>query len=125
MGNPQPEADVSGSNANVMLGACADGNVLESSLGASGPIPIFDETELSVRITVDRSLADFFVQGGRFSGTMAWPHKTPRAAADSEIAVWANSTGVKADIDVYGMGCGWVNPSYTDHPSMLAEGLVV
>jgi len=123
--NPQLALDVSGNTANVMLGACADSNILESSLGASGPIPMFDETELSIRITVDRSFADFFVQGGRFSGTMAWQLKTPRAAADSEVSVWANSTGVKADMDVYSMACGWVDPSYTEHPSMLFEEAVI
>merc|ERR1712083_1057791 len=110
-----------GNNAVVQLGGCADGNILESSLGKAGPINIFQETELSVRITADRSLADFFVQGGRFSGTMAWPLKTARAAADSEVTLWANSTGVSADVEVHSMGCGWVTPSYTEYPSLLFE----
>lgn len=109
----------------MALGACSGGMLLESSLGKAETINMFDETELSVRITADRSLADFFVQGGRFSGTMAWAQKTPRAAADSEVAVWSNSDGVKADVDVYSMGCGWVDPSYTEHPSMFEDNLVV
>ena len=62
-------------------------------------------------------LSDFFVAGGQWAGTSAWSYKTPRVAADSEISVWGD-TGVKADIDVWSMGCGWLTPSYTEHPTL-------
>lgn len=81
------------------------------------PTPLFDETELTVRILPDRSLADFFVQGGRWAGTEAWVGD-PRAPGDSQVSVFASATGLKADIDVWGMGCGWLTPSYTEHPTI-------
>jgi hypothetical protein len=74
-----------------------------------------------VRILPDRSLADFFVAGGRWAGTEAWAAKTaPRKPTDSTVSVFAGaaSMGVKADIDVWGMGCGWLTPSYTEHPTL-------
>jgi hypothetical protein len=40
-------------------------------------IPLFaGEDVISVRVLPDRSVADFFVQGGRWSGTVAWPVKS-------------------------------------------------
>ena len=81
-------------------------------------VPIFDETEIIVRITPDRSVADFFVQGGRWSGTLGWPGRAPRAAADSNVAVWGSAATVTADVDVYSMGCGWEYPSYTENPTL-------
>jgi hypothetical protein len=73
---------------------------------------------VTVRILPDRSVADFFVQGGRWAATTAWASEAPRAPADSAVVVWAHAEGVTADVDVWGMGCGWANPSYTDHPTM-------
>jgi len=52
-----------GRRAAVALGPCGD-----QRPKSSGSVPLFDETALTVRITPDRSVADFFVQGGRFSG---------------------------------------------------------
>ena len=83
----------------------------------STAVPLFDETKLEVRIMPDRSLADFFVQGGQVAGTMAWQGKEPRAAGDSQVTVYA-SAAVKADIDVWSMGCGWLTPSYTENPTL-------
>eukprot|EP01051_Picozoa_sp_SAG22_P007991 SAG22_NODE_585_length_8867_cov_11.509580_5_plen_89_part_00 len=74
---------------------------------------------LTVRILPDRSLADFFVAGGRWAGTEAWAAKAaPRQPADSQVSVFAGAAGVKADIDVWGMGCGWLTPSYSEHPTV-------
>ena len=74
---------------------------------------------ISVRLLPDRSVADVFVQGGRWAGTVAWLAKDPRAPGDSSVALWSNSTStVVADIDVWSMGCGWADPSYTEHPTM-------
>jgi hypothetical protein len=112
-------AGASGRSADISVGDCGD-PALQSSKPPpkSGSVPLFDETELAVRITPDRSLADFFVQGGRWSGTVAWKSKTPRAAGDSQVSLWASTAGVKADLAVHAMGCGWENPSYTEHPTM-------
>lgn len=119
-----PPAGKNGRIAFVELGTCGD-TMRKPFQGGGGPVRLFDDTELAVRITPDRSVADFFLQGGRWSGTLAWQSKTPRAAADSQVAVWTSATGVKADIDVYGMGCGWADPSYTENPSMFFENVVV
>ena len=115
----------------LWLGACTVNSTTgRSSVISSSPqgqdehapvdtIPLFDdEREISVRILPDRSVADFFVNGGRYSGTVSWVSPAPRAAAASQVTVFSNTAGVTADIDVYGMGCGWENPSYTAHPTM-------
>jgi hypothetical protein len=84
----------------------------------SAAVPLFDETVVTVRIMPDRSLADFFVQGGRWAGTTAWPSKDPRKPEDSQISVFSTTGGVTVDVGVWGMGCGWLTPSYTDHPTL-------
>ena len=110
---------VSDGTVTAKAGTCSDSMKADKSNGGTS-FPLFDdESELKLRILPDRSLADFFVQGGRWSGTISWQARGPRAAGDSTVAVWSNSTSeVKADIDVFGMGCGWVDPSYTEHPTM-------
>lgn len=85
---------------------------------SGGGFPLFDETEVTVRVTPDRSVADFFVQGGRWSGTIAWLDKTPRASSASAVSVWSKKNALTADVEVFGMGCGWAYPSYTDKPTM-------
>lgn len=86
---------------------------------AANTFPIFaDEDKVALRILPDRSVVDFFVQGGRWSGTVSWLSGTPRAANASQVSVWSQAAGVTADVDVYGMGCGWEFPSYTEHPTM-------
>jgi hypothetical protein len=114
-----------GRMANVNVGACAGtetGMEVEAQDGVQvtgGPsVPLFDDQTVSVRITPDRSLADFFVQGGRWAGTLAWLSKAPRKSGDSAVLVWSKTAGVAVDVDVYGMGCGWLNPSYTEHPTI-------
>ena len=32
--------------------------------------------------------------------------------------VWSGAAGIAAQVDVYGMGCGWLNPSFTENPTM-------
>lgn len=111
---------VAGGKASVAFGACStafSGALMDAGKGKGKTIDLFDETSINVRVTPDRSVADFFVAGGRMSGTVAWLAKTPRAAADSNVAVWA-SQAMSADIDVFGMGCGWATPSYTENPTM-------
>ena len=76
-----------------------------------------DSCRLSRSIVAANSLADFFVQGGQVAGTMAWQGKEPRASGDSQVTVYA-SAAVKADIDVWSMGCGWLTPSYTENPTI-------
>lgn len=89
-------------------------------VGASGivAVSLYGSKTVSVRITPDRSVADFFVEGGRWSGTEAWPLPAARKAADSRVALWTSTAGVTADVDVYQMGCGWANPSYTTTPTL-------
>eukprot|EP01052_Picozoa_sp_SAG31_P017056 SAG31_NODE_1152_length_9642_cov_4.124489_7_plen_558_part_00 len=76
------------------------------------------EDVVAVRILPDRSVADFFVQGGRWAATVAWASETPRAAMDSAVVVWAQGEGVRVSVDAWGMGCGWVDPSFTERPTM-------
>jgi hypothetical protein len=81
--------------------------------------PLFDDEEaLTLRILPDRSVVDFFVQGGRWSGTQSWLSGTPRTAAASQVTLFTDVAGVTADVSVFGMGCGWAFPSYTEHPTM-------
>ena len=35
-----------------------------------------------------------------------------------QVTVWGGTAGVVADIDVWGMGCGWLTPSYTENPTL-------
>lgn len=35
--------------------------------------------------------------------------------------LWSSISGVGAQVEVYGMGCGWLNPSFTDHPTLLDD----
>jgi hypothetical protein len=37
--------------------------------------------------------------------------------------LWSSISGVGAQVEVYGMGCGWLNPclSRTDHPTLLDD----
>ena len=81
-------------------------------------VPLFDDTVITVRIMPDRSLADFFVQGGRWAGTTSWPGKDPRKASDSQISVFSKVGGISVDVGVWGMGCGWLTPSYTEKPTL-------
>jgi len=81
--------------------------------------PLFeDEDTLTLRILPDRSVVDFFVQGGRWSGTQSWISGTPRTPEASQVTLFTDTTGVTADVEVYGMGCGWEYPSFTEHPTM-------
>lgn len=75
------------------------------------------EDIVSVRILADRSVVDFFVQGGRWAGTVSWLSGYPRAPEASQVSVWS-TTATTVDIDVHSMGCGWEYPSYTDTPTM-------
>ena len=87
--------------------------------GSGATFTIFaDEDELEVRILADRSVADIFIQGGRWAATQGWQHTAPRKPADSNVMVWSGSSGVSAQVDVHAMGCGWLNPSYTDKPTL-------
>lgn len=84
----------------------------------SSGVPLFDATTLTVRLMPDRSVADMFVQGGRWAGTLAWLSKAPRAPNDSVVSVYSRTGGVSVDVGVWSMGCGWLNPSYTDRPTL-------
>ena len=98
--------------ANIASGQCG-------VRGSGATFTIFaDEDEVFVRILADRSIADIFLQGGRWAATQGWQHTAPRKPADSNVMVWSGSSGVSAQVDVHAMGCGWLNPSYTDKPTL-------
>jgi hypothetical protein len=92
------------------------------SLDDANTVPLLphdiEQGVVTVRILSDRSIADFFVMGGRWAGTVAWVSGTPRLANASQIRIFAAQAGMKADIEVHSMGCGWEFPSYTEHPNM-------
>jgi len=120
---PAPPA---GSSAvSVRVGTCAE--AMAWAAGAPAPalaaeaasFPLLNDTAVTLRVLPDRSVADFFVQGGRWAGTVTWNETAlPRAAAESTVTLWATTAGISADVDVHSMGCGWVDPSYTEHPTM-------
>lgn len=68
------------------------------------------EATLDVRALVDRSVAEFFVAGGRAVFT-----ETVETYADTYISL-ASSTGASASVAVFSMGCGWNATSYNDRP---------
>ena len=94
-------------------GACST-----SGVAGGTPIPLFDENTLTLRVLPDRSVADWFVQGGRWAATTGWQTTAPRAPADSNVMLWSSTPGIGAAATVYGMSCGWLNPSYTENPTM-------
>lgn len=106
----------------VRLGSCsaAQGAGLRSSSSSrQGSVALRADGSVSVRVLPDRSLADFFVNGGAWAGTQAWGGSVARAPAASSVLLWAtNGTGITADIEAWSMGCGWVDPSYTEHPTL-------
>lgn len=96
--------------ANIASGQCG-------VRGSGATFTIFaDEDDVAVRILADRSVADIFLQGGRWAATQGWQHTAPRKPADSQVMVWSDSSGLSVQVDVHAMGCGWLNPSYTDKP---------
>ena len=111
---------VSNGTVAAKVGLCTvNGTITGPSAPTVGTFPLFeDEEAVTVRILPDRSVVDFFVQGGRFSGTQSWISGTPRTPEASQITLYTETAGVTADIDVYGMGCGWEYPSYTENPTM-------
>lgn len=112
----------SGVPLTVRAGTCADvssGALLQASSTDIITLQPSDGGTLTLRILADRSLADFFVANGRWAGTVAWEAKAPRRhAEDSAVIAWAASEGIMADVDVFSMGCGWIDPSYTDSPTL-------
>ena len=72
--------------------------------GAASPFPILrTETSLQVRVLVDRSVAEFFVAGGRAARAMRWYP----AVGDSGAAITAWQAGATAVVEAHEMGCGW------------------
>lgn len=106
----------------VTVGTCAE---VSSGAGRVSSITLLEgESSLSLRMLPDRSVTDFFVQNGRWAGAISWPAsgtvQVARRPEDSSVLAWAASgdAPISADIAVLSMGCGWVDPSYTDNPTM-------
>jgi hypothetical protein len=111
--NPVPPGSVQ-----VRVGACNETSLLSFSDNVS-TVRINADGTVNVRILPDRSVADFFVNAGRWAGTQSWVEKMARNATDSTILLWgASGSGIQANVDVYSMDCGWVDPSYTDSPTL-------
>ena len=109
---------ISRGTASFSAGTDAGKSTLDAGKLASHMQLFEDETELTVRVLPDRSVADWFVQGGRWAATDGWQGTEPRKPEDSNVMLWSSAAGVSAQVDVYGMGCGWLNPSYTEHPTL-------
>ena len=76
------------------------------------------EAALDLRILVDRSVVEVFVQGGRavFSKTFA---PSVLYVPDTWLAVHAWGVPVTLEtIDVHSMGCGWTDPPWQPHPQL-------
>lgn len=104
----------------VRVGPCSETSLLSDEYSSKeSTVRINADGTVNVRILPDRSVVDFFVNAGRWTGTQSWLDKSPRNATDSTVFLWASTgSGIKADIDVYEMGCGWIDPSYTDSPTL-------
>jgi sucrose-6-phosphate hydrolase SacC (GH32 family) len=62
------------------------------------------ETSVMVRVLVDRSVAEFFVGGGRAVETL----RSYPKAGDDRVVITSSSGVVLKNIHAYDMGCGWV-----------------
>lgn len=100
--------------ANIHSGACKVGSGNQNG----GITQLFDDTELTVRVLADRSVADWFVQGGRWAASDGWQAPKPRLPADSNVLLWSGDATISAQVNVYELGCGWLNPSYTENPTL-------
>lgn len=114
---------VNATDATATLKTCnatLSGDADDSETSAGTTFPLLGDSTITLRVLPDRSVADFFLQGGRWAGTTSWlDPKTPRRAEDSSVLLFAtNGEGVLADTLAWSMGCGWVDPSYTDAPTM-------
>merc|ERR1712226_1280517 len=78
--------------ANIQSGKCQVGHV---DFG-QGSTQLFDETELTVRVLSDRSVADWFAQGGRWAASDGWQATDPRLPADSNVLLWSADAGMSA-----------------------------
>lgn len=74
------------------------------------------ETQLDLRVLVDRSVVEVFVMGGRvvFSKTYR-----PQVlyVPDTNVVVQAWGATLTSAVDVFAMGCGWTNPPYQPNPT--------
>jgi hypothetical protein len=106
----------------VRVGTCAAllSGELEKEAGSPSTVALAPGAPLTLRLLPDRSVLDVFVNGGAFAGTVTWDAQAPpRAPGDTSVILVApTGSGLSADVDVYSMGCGWVNPSYTEHPNL-------
>lgn len=75
------------------------------------------ETTLDIRILVDRSIVEVFVMGGRAVFTKDYNPKL-LYIPDTNIALQAWGTEIRASVDVFSMGCGWTNPPYQPNPTI-------
>ena len=88
---------------------------------AQAQFPILKgETDLDIRVLVDRSVVEAFVQGGRvvFSKTY---NPAVLYVPDTIVAVQAWDVDLQASATVYSMGCGWTNPPWQPHPGLSAR----
>ena len=113
MGTPGIAVSVSPPSPNgtrtALVSRIADtGASVNAGTGSTGPEPCFPilatETTLDVRVLVDRSIAEFFVQGGRVAMTQrGYPRQ-----GDAAVILSASFAGAVVDrFAVYDMGCGW------------------
>merc|ERR1711907_570242 len=59
-------------DAKIQVGACQVGHRHLLVNQQSETTQLFDEPEVTVRVLSDRSVADWFVQGGRWAATEGW-----------------------------------------------------
>ena len=76
----------------------------------AGCYPILpSETTLDIRVLVDRSVAEFFAAKGRWSAVMrAFPDAGSDGVILDSVAGFENEALVLETVEVYEMGCGWV-----------------
>jgi hypothetical protein len=119
-GQNASQARISSGPCNVVVaGEGAESGGSSGSSASESVVQLFDdESEITVRVLPDRSVADWFVQGGRWAASDGWQSADARQPADTSVMLWSSASGVSAQIDVWSMSCGWLNPSYTDSPSL-------
>ena len=75
-----------------------------------------NETVLDLRVLVNRSVVEVFVMGGRvvFSKTHR-PEVLYVSGTNVVIQAWGET--LTTGVNVFAMGCGWVNPPYQPNPT--------
>ena len=97
----------------MVVAPCSDPTRQQHGWGAGVFSLLPNQTEVDVRIVVDRSIVEAFVMGGKVVLTKTWA-----GAVDSNVQLFSGSGATAVTAEVWSMGCGWDPVPYTDIPTL-------